>query len=125
MYKQTFQLLLNHLTSFSTLSDSRFISAGEKLMIFLTLLSGSTLRKIGERWQHAISKISLIIDEVSEALLMVQGTFIKVPNQHTPTSAHILNVYSLCICPTRSRPFWHTCRTNAKSCFKFQKAYSH
>lgn len=91
MYKQTFQLFLDRLKQKSNLTDSQSISGGEKLMIFLSLLSGSTLRKIGERWQHSISTISEIIDEVIESILLLKNDIIKLADPLAPTSAHILN----------------------------------
>jgi hypothetical protein len=86
MHKDTFLKLLRVLTVHGQLSDRRMISAGEKLMIFMNLLTNSSIRKLAERWQHSISTISVVNDKVKESLLKIKNQFMrnKTPNDPIP-----------------------------------------
>ena len=58
MDKETFLKLLMLLTRHGGLHDGHKVGAGEKLMIFLHLLTGFSNRQTAERWQHSGSTIN-------------------------------------------------------------------
>ena len=66
---QTFKGLLSLLHTHGGLDDSYYITAGEKLMIYMHVLTGFSVRQIGVRWQHSTSTISSILDEVIFAIM--------------------------------------------------------
>jgi hypothetical protein len=65
MSKHVFLLFVDFMRERGLLSDSVHICAGQKLMIFLTLLKGGKNREIHSMWQHSGSTISKILGEVS------------------------------------------------------------
>ena len=62
--KDVFILLLAFLKDRGGLNDSGHICAGQKLMIYLTLLKGNSNREIHNMWQHSGSTISHILVEI-------------------------------------------------------------
>ena len=62
--KDVFILLLAFLKDRGGLNDSGHICAGQKLMIYLTLLKGNSNREIQNMWQHSGSTISHILVEI-------------------------------------------------------------
>jgi hypothetical protein len=72
MDKPCFLSFLELLVANDNLQGSSFIEAGEKLMIYLTVLSGSPYGKTCERWQHSKSTVSIIIHEVSDSILLLR-----------------------------------------------------
>jgi hypothetical protein len=66
MSKEVFLLFLDFMRDRGLLSDSVHICAGQKLMIYLTLLKGGKNREIHSMWQHSGSTISNILGEVSK-----------------------------------------------------------
>ncbi len=62
MEKETFFLLLRALVSTSLLRSSTRVCAGEKLMIFLHVLSGYSNRDVQERWQHSGETVSRTVE---------------------------------------------------------------
>jgi hypothetical protein len=87
MDRDTFIKLLAFLTEKSVLTNSIKICAGQKIMIFIHVLAGNSLRQTAERWQHSTSTISLIIHEVSDCIysqrdiLYVKPSPTKIPNE--------------------------------------------
>jgi hypothetical protein len=51
------------------LRSSQKISAGDKVMILMTLLFGQSNKTIAERWQHSPSTISAVLHEVIDIFL--------------------------------------------------------
>ena len=84
MDKPTFLSLVELLTTKSNLKASMFMTAGEKLMIFIHTLVGFSNRQIAERWQHSGSTISLVLHEVAESFLSAKQWFFKVPKANDP-----------------------------------------
>ena len=72
MSKETFQRLLARAMADGGLKDSRKISAGEKLMIFLYVLSGKSNRDAQERWQHSGDSISKVVAAVRVVILSMR-----------------------------------------------------
>jgi hypothetical protein len=89
MSKHVFILFVDFMRERGLLSDSKHICAGQKIMIFLTLLKGGKNREIHSMWQHSGSTISAILEEVLLCFERVQ-TFIFVPPP-TETPDYILN----------------------------------
>ena len=84
MDKPTFLSLVELLTTKSNLKASMFMTAGEKLMIFIHALVGFSNRQIAERWQHSGSTISLVLHEVAESFISAKQWFFKVPKENDP-----------------------------------------
>jgi hypothetical protein len=61
------------------LSDSTSICAGQKIMIYLTLLKGGKNREIHSMWQHSGSTISSILEEVMAAFSRIQDVIFIPP----------------------------------------------
>jgi hypothetical protein len=72
-------------------NGSKKICAGEKLLIFIQVLKGLSLRSIGDRFQHSEATLSAIIREVSNSLIIVQDKLMIQPKANQPDSARILN----------------------------------
>jgi hypothetical protein len=77
MRLETFFLLLTELEGTGKLGTSARVSSGEKLMLLLRVLVGTTNRTSGERWQHSGSTISLAVREVLRAIESIQSRYIK------------------------------------------------
>ena len=84
MDKPTFLLLIDLLTTRSNLRNSMFMTAGEKVLIFIHALVGFSNRQIAERWQHSGSTISIAVHDVAESMLLCQNLFFPVPKQDDP-----------------------------------------
>jgi len=91
MDKIVFLRLLQLLTNGDELKGSRFISAGQKLMIFLNILMGHSVRTVANHWQHSTSTISRITHQVAAALMRKSADFFRQPTVDDPISAHIQN----------------------------------
>jgi hypothetical protein len=89
MSKDCFIKLINFMKTRGMLLDSTHICAGQKLMIYITLLKGGKKRGIHSMWQHSGSTISNIIDEVLAAFELVQDVLCIAPPVGTPD--YILN----------------------------------
>ena len=72
MKKPVFKLLLKKLRSLGGLIDSRLLGAGEKLMIFLSVIRGHSYRATATVWQHGYRQISRCVHEVIDSLLRCQ-----------------------------------------------------
>jgi hypothetical protein len=90
MRKPTFQLLLGKLRNVG-LKDGRKVSAGEKLMTFISILKGSSNREGAERWQHSGSTISSIVRQCITAFIRIKNEYIVLPNVDTPSMDDIIN----------------------------------
>ena len=89
MPKATFIYLLNLLQNNGGLEDSIHISAGEKLMTFMFLLSGDTMRKVGHRWQHSMSTIRDNIDEIIAAVIACKPILMRPASIDEPQHPRI------------------------------------
>jgi len=63
---------LNSFSAEGRLKDSKKITSGEKLMIFLYVLSGKSKRDTQERWQHSGDSISKVVHQVASAILQLR-----------------------------------------------------
>ena len=84
MSHETFDALLLLLETHGGFKDSKYISTGEKLLIFILVLVGHTNRSINERWQHSGSTISLVVHEVATVMLSCQHLIIVSPTVLDP-----------------------------------------
>lgn len=82
--KDVFILLVAFMKDRGALTNSAHICAGQKLMIFLTLLKGNSNREISSLWQHSGSTISHILDEVLTSFERVQDVMFIPPPLDTP-----------------------------------------
>jgi hypothetical protein len=72
MSRETFEQLVRRCKAQGGLKDTRKISAGEKVMIFLYILSGQSNRSTQERWQHSGDSISNVVKQVRAAILRLK-----------------------------------------------------
>lgn len=72
MDKPTFESLLLLLETHGGFVDSKYVSAGEKLLASILVLTGNSNREINERWQHSGSTISLLVHEVADTFKRCQ-----------------------------------------------------
>ena len=79
MDRDTFDELLLLLESRGGFKNSKYISAGEKLLIFILVLVGHTNRSVNERWQHSGCTISLVVHEVATVIKMCKQYLIVPP----------------------------------------------
>ena len=84
MDRPTFLSLLDLLSNQSNLRNSMFMTAGEKLLIFIHALVGFSNRQLAERWQHSGSTISIVLHDVAESLILVKHLFFQVPKAEDP-----------------------------------------
>ena len=89
MDRPTFQSLLLLLETHGGFGDSKYISAGEKLLAFILVLTGNSNREINERWQHSGSTISLLVHEVAETFKRCQQHFWCPVKRDDPTQPEI------------------------------------
>jgi hypothetical protein len=69
---ETFERLLRFLQEKAGLDNSKFIEDGQKLMIFIHILVGHSVRQTAERWQHSTSTISTVVHEIAACFQRVQ-----------------------------------------------------
>ena len=82
MDKRTFTLMLNFLIDHGELVGSENICAGQRLMIYISVLKGSSNRATSEIWQHSGSTISEIVNQVATCFEKVQHLlFIRPTNE--------------------------------------------
>jgi hypothetical protein len=91
MDKETFDNLLNLLRTEALLMNSKLLSAGEKLMIFLEALVGHSNRTIADLWQHSGSTISDTIHEVAGCFKAISHRFFDQPTANDPVPSCIHN----------------------------------
>ena len=101
MDKQTFTKVTSLLVQKGKLKASRGycylqkkhveICAGQKILIFIFILTGHTQRDTSHRWQHSLSTISSIIHDVAESILSSHDDFIITPRPDDVIHSSILN----------------------------------
>lgn len=84
MSHDTFDELLLLLETHGDFKDSKYLSTGEKLLIFILVLVGHSNRSINERWQHSGSTISLVVHQVATVMLSCQHLIIVPPTVLDP-----------------------------------------
>jgi hypothetical protein len=67
------------------LRTSRSVLAGEKLMMFLRVLTGATTRDVGDRWQHSESTVCRAVYKVATAVKTILPDCMFPPTSETPT----------------------------------------
>jgi hypothetical protein len=86
MDRNTFTRLVDFLKQHGNLKDSEKVSAGEKLMTFITILKGYSNRDTNEIWQHSGSTISIIVKEMCQVFEEVQHLLFIKPSNQTPAN---------------------------------------
>ena len=79
MDRDTFDELLLLLESRGGFKNPKYISAEDKLLIFILVLVSHTNRSVNERWQHSGSIISLVVHEVATVIKMCKQYLIVPP----------------------------------------------
>jgi hypothetical protein len=77
--KRIFDQFLRYLQHDCGMDDNPEICFGEKLMIFIDALTGTTSRKLKSNWNHSTSTISNTLHEVAEAILRLEHRVIIKP----------------------------------------------
>ena len=80
MDRTTYLRLLSLLKTKADLKDSKHITAGVKLMIYITVLKGFTNRETANHWQRSGSTIHGVIYEVSKCFISIQECFFIKPS---------------------------------------------
>lgn len=95
MDRPCFQRLLHLLKSEGGLKETRGLCCGEKLMIFIHALVGSSVRQLAETWQHSYSTISSVIHAVSKSMISLKDKlFIKPSDTVIPDRIRESGKYS-------------------------------
>ena len=89
MDKDTFLSLLELLCTHGGLANSLFMSAGEKLLMFIHALVGQSNRQIAERWQHSGSTVSITLHQVADSILLCKQLFFQRPTEGDPVQSYI------------------------------------
>ena len=89
MDNSTFHLLLNLLQTHGGLADSKYLSAGEKLLMFILVLVGNSNRQVCERWQHSGSTTSLVVHEIAAIMMRCENHFFYPPKLNDPVPLRI------------------------------------
>ena len=89
MDNSTFHLLLNLLQTHGGLADSKCLSAGEKLLMFILVLVGNSNRQVCERWQHSGSTASVIVHETASIMMRCENHFFYPPKLNDPVPLNI------------------------------------
>lgn len=84
MSKHVFNLLLDLLQVNGKLVGSRLLSAGEKLMVFIHIIVGHSMRQTAHRFQHSTSTINAVLVQVKFAILNSKSAFLRIPNFDDP-----------------------------------------
>ena len=72
------------------LKDFEKLCAGEKMMIFLQVLKGHSIRNIAERFQHSYSIISIAVHQVSASILKKEGVLFHKHKENSVVHDRIL-----------------------------------
>ena len=103
MQKHVFQLLLRKLTSaMGGLTDGTKIGAGEKIMMFLSVMRGNTYRDTSTVWQHGYKQVSKSVHEVLRSLLQCQQDLWDKPGENPVLSEYIRDNHHFF-------PYFHKC----------------
>ena len=84
MDKVTFLNLLEFLKIYGLLEDSKHVKAGQKLMVYLTVLKGNTNRATHNIWHRSGSTVSHVITEVAYAFERVSSRLFIDPSAEIP-----------------------------------------
>jgi hypothetical protein len=79
MDRPCFIALVNKLTQECGLEESHHVTASEKLMIFIFIISGSSYSKTCDRFQHSGSTVTKIVHEVARSLFNNGNKFLVKP----------------------------------------------
>ena len=84
------------------LLDSSQMEAGEKLMIYLTIVGGSTLTHAANIWERGYATVSRLVNEVSNAILRCRHILYipferAMPSKTTHSDYRYLRYFSNCI----------------------------
>ena len=93
MDKSTFEALLLLLETQGEFKNSKYLSTGEKLLMFILVLVGNSNRGICERWQHSGSTTSLVVHEVAAVMLRCHHHFLFPAKVDDPVAPQILSSY--------------------------------
>lgn len=93
MDEPTFESLLFSLERQGEFKNSKYLSTGEKLLMFILVLVGNSNRGICERWQHSGSTTSLVVHEVAAVMLRCHDHFLFPAKVDDPVPPQILNSY--------------------------------
>jgi len=77
MTKDQFVKLIAFLKTNSAFTDSRWISAEEKMLILIRVLKANTLRDVCSKFQHSLDSISRVVHETVDCLLKCQHLFMR------------------------------------------------
>ena len=91
MDNSTFHLLLNLLETHGGLVDSKYLPAGEKLLMFILVLVANSNRQVCERWQHSGSTTSLEVHEIAVIMIRCQNRFLYPPKLNDPVPLRIFS----------------------------------
>lgn len=91
MDRSTFDALLALLESRGGFRNSKYMSTGEKLLMFILVLVGNSNRAICERWQHSGSTTSLVVHEVAGIILRCKHHFLFPVRLNDPVPRQISN----------------------------------
>lgn len=89
----SFLPLVELLTMHGGLTDGVQVSAGQKIMIFIDILTGLRNRKIKKCWQHSGLTVSLVFHEVKRSLLSVRHLLFETPKATDPVIQSIFTLY--------------------------------
>lgn len=89
MDRDTFDELLLLLEGHGGFKNSKYLSTGEKLLIFILILVGHTNRSANERWQHSGSTISLVVHEVATVMIRCKHKLFIPPKDEDPIPLRI------------------------------------
>ena len=79
----TFNGLLDRLVGSSMLQEGRTVSAAQKLLIFLRLVSHNELYSdIALYYAHSLHTVSMIVHEVLKGLIMLYDEVVKLPTNN-------------------------------------------
>jgi hypothetical protein len=84
MSLRTFKLLLSDLESTNKLPSNERVCSGERLLIFLYVISGNSSRAAQERWQHGPGTMARIVRQCLDAIDARWSAMVSLPRPDTP-----------------------------------------
>ena len=91
MDKETFMKLVDHLKVNGGIRDSKHLNCFEKVLIYIHVVVGHSLRQTAERFQHSSATISKCIHEVANALMTVKDSMFVMPKTNIVPEEILLN----------------------------------
>jgi hypothetical protein len=91
MNKDVFISFLTFLETYGQLSSSRHLTSGEKLMIYIFICSGNSMRAADERFQHSLDTIHHAFHEVKFSILYVKPHLLSPYLEGTPPDTRIID----------------------------------